>query len=70
MRKMEDNNTLVFLCDSRATKIQIKAAVKALYGVEAMRVNTLIRPDGVKKAYVRLVPEAEALEVAGRIGFI
>jgi large subunit ribosomal protein L23Ae len=70
MRKMEDNNTLVFLCDPRASKIQIKAAVKALYGVDAMRINTLIRPDGAKKAYVRLVPEAEALEVAGRIGFI
>jgi large subunit ribosomal protein L23Ae len=70
MRKMEDNNTLVFLCDSRASKTMIKAAVKELYEVEAERVNTLIRPDGVKKAYVRLVPSQEALEVAGRIGFI
>lgn len=70
MRKMEDNNTLVFLCDNKASKVQIKAAVKALYSVDAAKVNTLIRPDGVKKAYVRLVPEHEALEVAGRIGFI
>ena len=70
MRKMEDNNTLVFLCDPRASKTMIKAAVKELYEVEADRVNTLIRPDGVKKAYVRLVPSQEALEVAGRIGFI
>ena len=70
MRKMEDNNTLVFLCDPRASKTMIKAAVKELYQVDAERVNTLIRPDGAKKAYVRLVPEQEALEVAGRIGFI
>lgn len=70
MRKMEDHNTLVFLCDSRATKVHIRDAVKALYKVQAAAVNTLIRPDGVKKAYVRLVPEADALDVAGRIGFI
>ena len=27
MKKIEENNTLVFLCDPKATKIQIKAAV-------------------------------------------
>jgi ribosomal protein L23 len=70
MRKMEDHNTLVFLCDPRATKVHIREAVKTLYKVQAASVNTLLRPDGVKKAYVRLVPEADALEVAGRIGFI
>ena len=34
------------------------------------QVNTLIRPDGLKKAYVRLTPDHEALEVANRIGII
>lgn len=70
MRKIEDHNTLVFLCDVRANKHQIKAAVKKLYSVDAVKVNTLIRPDGVKKAFVRLAAEQDALEVAGKIGFI
>lgn len=70
MRKIEDHNTLVFLCDVRANKHQIKAACKKLYNVEAVKVNTLIRPDGVKKAFVRLAAEQDALEVAGKIGFI
>ncbi|KAJ3128699.1 60S ribosomal protein L23A [Nowakowskiella sp. JEL0407] len=70
MKKIEDNNTLVFICDVRANKRQIKEAVKALYKVDAARINTLIRPDGTKKAYVRLPADVEALEIANRIGFI
>jgi large subunit ribosomal protein L23Ae len=70
MRQIEEHNTLVFVCDVRANKAQIKAAVKGLYGVEVASVNTLVRPDNQKKAYVRLAPECDALETAGKIGFI
>ncbi len=70
MRQIEDHNTLVFICDVKANKAQIKSAVKTLYGVDVAQVNTLIRPEGDKKAYVRLVPEVDALETAGKIGFI
>jgi len=38
MKKIEDHNTLVFLTDLRASKLQIKAAVKKLYQVEVARV--------------------------------
>jgi len=70
MKRIEDHNTLVFVCDLRATKGQIKRAVKSLYKVECSKVNTLIRPDGFKKAYVKLTPEHDALDVANRIGII
>ena len=43
MKKIEDNNTLVFIVDLKANKRQIKAAVEAMHGVKAERVNTLIR---------------------------
>jgi large subunit ribosomal protein L23Ae len=43
MKKIEENNTLVFIADVKANKRQIKDAVKRLYDVEAVRVNTLIR---------------------------
>ncbi len=43
MKKIEDNNTLVFVCDLRATKPKIKAAVKRLYDIDVAKVNTLIR---------------------------
>jgi large subunit ribosomal protein L23Ae len=48
----------------------IKLAVKRLYDIEASKVNTLIRPDGQKKAYVRLTADYDALDVANKIGII
>ena len=54
MKKIEDNNTLVFIVDARATKKQIRDAVKRMYDIQCEKINTLIRPDGAKKAYVRL----------------
>ncbi|KAJ2356200.1 60S ribosomal protein L25, partial [Coemansia erecta] len=70
MKKIEDHNTLVFLVDVRANKRHIKAAVKKLYDVDAANINTLIRPDGVKKAFIRLPADVDALDVANKIGFI
>ena len=70
MKKIEDNNTLVFIVGVKANKHQIKQAVKKLYDIEVAKVNTLIRPDGEKKAYVRLAPDYDALDVANKIGII
>ena len=70
MKKIEDNNTLVFIVDVKANKHQIKQAVKKLYDIDVAKVNTLIRPDGEKKAYVCLAPDYDALDVANKIGII
>mmetsp|Transcript_1301 Transcript_1301/g.3330 ORF Transcript_1301/g.3330 Transcript_1301/m.3330 type:complete len:141 (-) Transcript_1301:81-503(-) len=70
MKKIEDNNTLVFIVDLTANKRQIKDAVKDMYEIQCSKVNTLIRPDGAKKAYVRLTQDYDALDVANRIGII
>ena len=70
MKQIEEHNTLTFIVDLRATKRHIAAAVHKLYEIKVVKVNTLIRPDGQKKAYVRLSPDHEALEVANTIGII
>merc|ERR1719161_1913765 len=70
MKKIEEINTLVFLVDIQATKQKIKEAVKQMYDVKCAKVNTLIRPDGKKKAYVHLTQDYDALDVANRIGII
>jgi len=70
MKKMEDNNTLVFIVDILANKHQIRDAVRRMYDIKAEEVNTLIRPDGQKKAYVRLPSDADALDIANKIGII
>lgn len=43
MKKIEENNTLVFIVDIKANKRQIKAALKKLYDVDTVKINTLIR---------------------------
>eukprot|EP00930_Biecheleria_cincta_P105799 TRINITY_DN987_c0_g5_i1.p1 TRINITY_DN987_c0_g5~~TRINITY_DN987_c0_g5_i1.p1 ORF type:complete len:148 (-),score=28.08 TRINITY_DN987_c0_g5_i1:35-478(-) len=70
MKKIEEINTLVFLVDINATKPKIKEAIRQLYDVQCAKVNTLIRPDGRKKAYVHLTQDYDALDVANRIGII
>ncbi|XP_032719428.1 60S ribosomal protein L23a-like [Lontra canadensis] len=70
MKKIEDNTTLVFIVDVKANNHQIKQAGKKLYDIDVAKVNTLIRPDGEKKAYVRLAPDYDALDVANKIGII
>ena len=70
MKQIEEHNTLTFIVDLKANKRHIAAAVKELYDIKVVKVNTLVRPDGTKKAYVRLSPDHEALEVANTIGII
>jgi large subunit ribosomal protein L23Ae len=70
MKLIEDNNTLCFIVSITANKRQIKSAVKELYNVECEKVNTLITPKGLKKVYVRLTKDYDALDVASRIGII
>ncbi|KAF0987588.1 hypothetical protein HZS_5204 [Henneguya salminicola] len=68
MKKLEDSNTLTFIVDNKSTKHAIKKAVKARYDVLASKVTTLNLPTGIKKAYVKLTADVDAIEVANRIG--
>ena len=43
MKKIEDNNTLVFLVDVKASKKQIRNAVQQMYDIQTKKINTLIR---------------------------
>jgi len=70
MKLIEDSNTLVFIVDIKSNKRQIKAAVKELYNIDCDKVNTLITPRGLKKSYVRLSKDYDALDVANRVGVI
>ena len=70
MKLIEDGNTLVFIVDIKANKRQIKAAIKELYNIECEKVNTLITPKGLKKSYLKLTKDFDALDVANRIGII
>ena len=70
MKLIEDSNTLVFIVDIKANKRQIKSAIQELHKIECEKVNTLITPRGLKKCYVKLTKDFDALDVANRIGVI
>nr|XP_037840731.1 60S ribosomal protein L23a-like [Chlorocebus sabaeus] len=70
MKKIGDNNTLVFMVDVQANNPQIKQAVKKLYDTDVIEVNTLTFSLMEKKAYVQLAPDYNALGVANKIGII
>ena len=69
-KSMTEKNTLTFLVHNRANKIQIKKAFKDIFNVIPRSINTLVRPDGKKKAFIRLRPEDEAVGVGSKIGII
>lgn len=69
-RRGFNDNTITFIVALTANKKQIKSAVKKLYDITAAKVNTLIRPDGSKKAYVKLTSDYEAADVASKLGLI
>ena len=70
MKKIKDNNMLVFIVDVKTNKHQIKEALEKLYDIDVAKVHTLTRPDREKKAYVRLALDYDALDVANKIGVI
>lgn len=46
-------NRVAFIVDRRANKIEIANAIKELYGVTPVSVNTLIRPGKAKSRYTK-----------------
>ena len=62
-------NKLCFMVDGRASKSQIASAVEALYDVKVRDVNTM-RSIGGKKAFVRLIPEDSATDLATKLGLV
>ncbi|ADC68794.1 ribosomal protein L23 [Methanocaldococcus sp. FS406-22] len=68
VRMIEEENKLVFYVDRRATKEDIKRAMKELFDVEVEKVNTLITPKGEKKAYVKLKEGYDASKIAASLG--
>lgn len=65
---IEKENKLVILVDRKATKHQIKYTMEKLYNVQVVKINTLITPQGQKKAYVRLSEFDDAADIASKMG--
>jgi large subunit ribosomal protein L23 len=67
---VEKDNKLIFIVNLKADKSDVKRAVEQLYEVKVNKVNLLITPQGVKKAFVKLNPEYKASDVAIKLGIL
>lgn len=70
IRLMESDNMLVFMVDKKANKKEIKEEIEKLYGVKVLKVNTAIRPDAKKKAYIKFSEETPAIDLATQLGIM
>lgn len=67
MSEIEMKNILVFAFDIKATKQQIKDLLNKLGWFTPVRVNTMISMNGYKKAYVKVAPGQDAMELWERL---
>ena len=65
---IERENKLVFYVERKANKNQIKTAIERIHNVKILKVNTLIMPNGRKKAFVKLHPDNSAADLAIDLG--
>ena len=69
VKLIDMENTLLFQIDRRESKDKIAKEVESVFGVKVSKVRTLIRQNK-KYAYVKLVKENPAIDVATKLGMI
>jgi large subunit ribosomal protein L23 len=67
---IEAENKITFIVDPGASKNDVRRAVEELYEVRVDRVNSVVTPEGRKKAYVKLTPDYKASDLAVRLGIL
>ena len=65
---IERENKLVFIVNKKANKTQIKQAIEKIHNVKVIKVNTIITPEGEKKALIKLHPNYSAQDIAIDLG--
>jgi large subunit ribosomal protein L23 len=67
---IEAENKITFIVDGGASKNDVRRAVEELYEVRVDRVNSVVTPEGRKKAYVKLTADYKASDLAVRLGIL
>jgi len=67
---IESENKITFIVDVKASKNDIRRAVEEMYEVRVDRVNSVLTPEGRKKAFVKLAPDYKASDLAVRLGVL
>jgi len=70
MKLIESENKLLFVVDLKAKKQDIKKAVEDIFKVKVEKINTLITPQGKKRAYVKLSKDNPAMDIVTQLGLM
>ena len=70
MGLIEAENSLVFICDLKDSKDEIRRLVELQFSVKVSKVRTLIDRKGRKKAFVKLKGDSTALDLATTLGLM
>src|SRR3989344_2736053 len=70
IRLLEAENKLAFVVSNDATRGEIKKAVEELFKVKVSNVNTVVTAKSEKRAYVRLAPGFQAIDIATDLGLM
>ena len=70
IRLLETENKLVFICDRRSKKPEIKAELESMFKIKITKINTMIDRNGDKKVIVALSDKTPAIDVATDLGLM
>ena len=70
IRMIEAENVITFTVARDATKQEIKKDVEEAYKVKVKKINTMITPAGMKRAFARLSADTPAIDIATQLGLI
>jgi len=68
VRKMESENTLIFIVARGATKTAVKRAFEKAFNAKVDAVNTTVLVDGRKKAFIKLNASTPAVDITTQLG--
>lgn|SRR3989338_5470151 len=70
IRLLESENKLAFVVSGDATRGDIKKAVEELFKVKVSKVNIIVTAREERRAYVKLAPEFQAIDIATDLGLM
>ncbi|MEM0201120.1 MAG: 50S ribosomal protein L23 [Candidatus Micrarchaeaceae archaeon] len=66
----ERNNTIIYVVTHDSTKTSIKKEFEDTFKVKVQKVNTVLEPNNVKRAYITLKKEYLASEIAKKLKLV
>ena len=70
IRMIESDNVITFVVDMKASRSKIKKEIQEKFNVLVKKISISITPKGKKKAYIKLMDDHPAIDIATRLGLM